>query len=320
MTHPLSKWIPYKLLPDNDQAVCRWLHIGDMPFQEPFFDDTIFKCKSTGIHRYHSVSDLGLLPAWASGMDAVAPTAFIFHISRCGSTLLSQLLGLNPQHIVLSEVPFIDQLLRTPFQQQYPANIMQPHILEAAIRFYGQKRTGAENRLFIKTDSWHVFFYPLLRKVYPEVPFILLYRKPAEVIRSHQKKRGMQAVPGVIEPEVFGFDNEAVTDLDAYMARVIERYLTLFLEIIEKDPHSLLVNYHEGMLHAAEQTAAFSGFDISAEDHIKMEKRCRYHAKYPDQVFAEHNTQTNVPEYLQKSLELYQQLELKRAVTASLQQ
>jgi hypothetical protein len=307
----LTNWIPYKLLLEQDQALCRWLNTGDKPFSEPFFDDTITRLKSNGIQRWHSAGNIQLLPGWSKDVKAIKPSAFIFHISRCGSTLLSQLLSINPRHIVLSEVPFIDDVLRAPFKHHPQASFDQPDMLDAALRFYGQPR-NEENKLFIKTDSWHVFFYKTFRKLYPKAAFILLYRKPEEVIRSHQKKRGMQAVPGVIEPEVFGFEEEPVTDLDAYMSRVIERYLTVFTDIIAKDERSILVNYNQGMMNVMDTMASFAGIDISAEEHAKMEERCRYHAKYPDQVFAEQQPAEQLPEYLQKCAALYDQLEQKR--------
>jgi hypothetical protein len=260
---------------------------------------------SHGIQQYHSVSSVDLLPQLAGGIEAVQPSAFIFHISRCGSTLLSQLLDISPEHIVLSEVPFFDELLRAH---------ISPPVLKAAMQFYGQKRTGAESRLFIKTDSWHVCFYKTLRELYPSVPFILLYRDPREVIRSQQKKRGMQAVPGVIEAAVFGFDNEPVTDLDVFMSKVMERYFTLFEEIISTNENSLLVNYNEGMMNVAGRVASFTGLNLSDEDREKMEKRCRYNAKYPEQIFSETAIDTAAPAYLEKCMNLYNNLEKMRTL------
>ncbi len=305
----LSGWVPYKLLSSNNQPFCRWLNTGNAPFTEPFFADTISRCMGNAAQRQHSVSSIDILPEWAQAIPSVEPSAFIFHISRCGSTLLSQLLAINPAHIVLSEVPFLDEVLRAPLQPHWPENISSSSILKAAIQFYGQMRTGNETRLFIKTDSWHVFFYKLLRELYPNTPFILLYRNPQEVLRSQQKKRGMHAVPGVVEPVIFGFDEEPVTDLDVHLCRVMERYLTVFMEIIQNDDRSLLVNYNHGMLKVAEQVAAFTGLDITPEEHEKWETRCKFNAKYPDQAFAEAVIKTKPPAYLENCMRLYNSLE-----------
>lgn len=306
-SHPLSGWVPYKLLRDDQHSVCRWLHVDNTPFSEPFFADTISRCRSNNSRQLHSVSNIELLPDWSASLPYVKPSAFIFHISRCGSTLLAQLLGINPQNIVLSEVPFFDEALRTPYQQRKP-NLPSSAIFQAAMQFYGQQRSGNEKNLFVKTDSWHVCFYKTIRQLYPGVPFILLYRHPQQVIRSQQKKRGMHAVPGVVEAAVFEFDGPPVTDLDVHMARVIERYLTLFLEIIQHDKNALLVNYNEGMLKVTEKVAAFAGVDINDEEHEKMEARCKFNAKYPDQLFSETDAEKAVPDYLQNCMSLYHQL------------
>lgn len=314
---PLHQWVPYKLLLEKEQASCRWLQVGDKAFTEPFFDDTITKCRGNNGFRPHSASNISLLKDWAASLPAVEPSAFIFHISRCGSTLVSQLLGMNPAHIVLSEVPFLDEVLRAPYKSQAYPPFEERSTLEAALRFYGQKRSGAETKLFIKTDSWHVFFYKAIRELYPSVPFILLYREPREVIHSHRKKRGMQAVPGVIEPAVFGFEAEPVTDLDAYMARVMEKYLMLFAEIAENDPHALLANYNDGMLHVMESITEFIKLPLSEEEYQQMKTRCGYHAKYPDQVFAENAAPEELPEYLENCVKLYETLEQKKKATGA---
>lgn len=307
MSH-LRQWVPYKLLAEQEQTLCRWLYVGDKPFHEPFFDDTIARCRSGMSFRPHSVSNISLLKDWASALPAIEPTAIIFHISRCGSTLVSQLLGINPDHIVLSEVPFLDEVLRAPYKAHaYPAFEQMP-ALEGAIRFYGQKRTGNESRLFIKTDSWHVLFYKTIRRLYPHAPFILLYREPYEVIHSHRKKAGMQAVPGVIEPAIFGFETPLTTDMDAYMTNVIEKYLSVFIEIAENDPRALPVSYNEGMMHVMEKIADFIDLPLSREEYLQMQARCSYHAKFPDQVFTTDPVPAMTPAWLQKCQELYNRL------------
>jgi hypothetical protein len=113
----LSKWLPYKLFYYQNQILCRWMYAGEKTFTEPFFDETVLKCLS---HPYNSnpfksVADVQLLHQWSHSIDYIKPTAFIFHVSRCGSTLLSQLLSLSAQNIVLSEVPFLDDIIAIAF-------------------------------------------------------------------------------------------------------------------------------------------------------------------------------------------------------------
>ena len=192
--------------------------------------------------------------------------------------------------------------------------------MNAAIKYYGQKRSGNEKHLFIKTDSWHLHFYAQLRALFPSVPFILLYRNPFEVIHSHQKQRGMQSVPGIIEPEVFGFSKEQINEpnLDVYMANVLTGYFSIMIEITKSDPLALPVNYKEGMNSILKKIDAFAGLHITKETEKLFTERSRFHAKHPHQLFAEDHKEFPIPGYLAPVLQLYQQLDaislLKRSL------
>ncbi|WCT10348.1 aspartyl/asparaginyl beta-hydroxylase domain-containing protein [Mucilaginibacter jinjuensis] len=312
----LYSYLPYKLKLEDGEMLCHWLNAKDHTFTEPFFHETISKIKgSSRGQMLNSVSDLEMLKAWEKDTDAIAPTAFIFHVSRCGSTLLTQLLSTDEQNIVLSEVPFFDEVLRAPYQ---PTGISKQEagvLLKAALKFYGQKRTGNEKQLYIKLDSWHINFYQELRVLFPDVPFIMLYRKPNEVLDSHRKLRGMQAVPTVIEPEIFGFTEEDWTtnNFDVYLAKVLERYFDKFLEAAAHDPLSMLLNYNEGSMPMVERIAAFTGIGFNDRQLADMQERSKFHSKFPGQVFNEERGQ-EIPPYLTKVMNLYERVEEKRLV------
>jgi hypothetical protein len=310
----LKDWIPFRLMEDGQTTSCRWLYLGDKKIREPFFDETISKCREfpNNSQMMKCMSSADILPEWAERINSIPPTAIIFHISRCGSTLISQLLALQAQNIVLSEVPFFDELLRWGNKNEKMQEALPQ--LKAAISLYAAKRQEESRHLFIKADSWHIHFYKELRELYPQVPFILLYRKPDEVIRSQQKRRGMQAIPGLLEPGIFGFDREQIMQLglDEYMAKVIETYLEGFLKIMDTDKLVLPVNYAEGALAIVNKIAALTGIQISEEEMEEMKKRSAFHAKYPGQVFAEEQTKEALPAYQAKSFDLYNEVEKRK--------
>ena len=248
---------------------------------------------------------------WAGDINALRPTAIIFHVSRCGSTLLSQLLALDEKHIVLSEVPFFDDLLRLPFKESPAETKIGIDYLAAAIKYYGRKRTGKEEQLFIKTDSWHIHFYDRIRNLFPSVPCILLYRNPQEVMLSQKRQRGMQSVPGIIEPEVFGFSGQEVheTNLDAYMAKILESYYKKMKEIIARDPLTLPVNYKEGIKNIMAKVYAFTGMELTEKTEALFAERSHFHAKHPQQVFEEDYEEFSKPGYMIRVLQLYKSLE-----------
>jgi len=310
----VNGWLPVKLYPEDDSTLCRWLYVGDKEFTEPFFDDTIAACRMLpqNGHLKRSVSSTDILADWVNDTGNIEPTAFIFHISRCGSTLISQMLGTQPSNIILSEVPFFDDLLRHGKKHNCMSEILPQ--LKAAIGLYGTRRNQQQRQLFIKADSWHIHFYKELRALYPDVPFFLLYRNPDEVIRSQQKKRGMQAIPNLIEADVFGFDKDRISimQLDEYMGLVIESYLTAFLKILEKDRLTFAVNYHDGAMKIVEKISAVTGLHISTEERLLMQNRAGFHAKFPEQLFSEEKTDGPVPAFLKNSFELYNKIEVLR--------
>jgi hypothetical protein len=314
LKNELAGWIPIKLLNDDNEKNCRWLYVGNKHFNEPFFDETISACRQLpeNGNLKRSISNLDMLPNWVNTNEVVAPQAFIFHVSRCGSTLLSQMLSLQPKNIILSEVPFFDDLLRLGKKENCMAKILP--ILKAAINLYCTKRNPNYEQAFIKTDSWHIHFYEELRALYPTTPFFFLYRKPLEVIQSQQKKRGMQAIPNLIEANIFGFNKDEVgyIPLDEYMSMVLESYMLKFKRIIKFDKNCYLLNYHTGAMDMIKNIATITGLKINKEEYIAMENRASYHAKFPEQVFDEKIKAEIIPEYLKKAMELYENLETIR--------
>lgn len=304
-------WVPVKLYAEDEGLLCRWLYVGDKNFTEPFFDDTIASRRGLPENGYlqKKMSSTNVLAEMVAEMEVIEPTAFIFHISRCGSTLISQMLSLQPSNIVLSEVPFFDELLRYGKKSHCMPRILPQ--LKAAIGLYGAKRNENHQQLFIKTDSWHVHFYKELRALYPTVPFFLLYRKPNEVLRSQQKKRGMQALPNFLEAAIFGFDEEKISTmpLDEYMGMVIESYLDAFLEILQKDRSAYAINYHDGAMEIVDTISAIIRLQVSSTEKKLMQNRAGFHAKFPKQVFNEENPDEPVPDFLKRSFDLYYQIE-----------
>jgi hypothetical protein len=299
----LANWIPYKLSFNEGQPRCEWLYTGDKDFTEPFFDETISKCRQLNYRDRKSISSIEILPHWSGEIESVPPSAFIFHVSRCGSTLASQLLALDNANIVLSEVPFFDALLRS-------GKNVSHQLLKDAITFYSPVKSHRKH-LFIKTDSWHIFFYKQVRELYPKTPFVLLYRRPDEVVRSQQKRRGMHAIPGLIEPTLFGFDKNEVQHMnqDEYLGMVLDKYFQTILNILEEDRNAIPVNYNEGPVAMVEKIAAIAGAPIGIAEMEKIKSRAMYHAKYPEQVFAEEAVRGPVPEFCKAAYEKYEALE-----------
>jgi hypothetical protein len=84
----LRGWLPVDAVIDKGRPAIEWMDPGNVTFDEPFFHETVdrvkFQLKSRAV-----VTDLDFLLQMEKICDSVEPTGFIFHISRCGSTLLA---------------------------------------------------------------------------------------------------------------------------------------------------------------------------------------------------------------------------------------
>ncbi|MBL0335265.1 MAG: sulfotransferase family protein [Chitinophagaceae bacterium] len=308
-------WLPYKLR-KADPVSIQWIFRGEKTPTEPFFDDTLNACR--GYMENSRIGEMISTPEdmirLAKSSDSVKPGAFIFHISRCGSTLLSQLLAMDKEHISLSEVPVFDAILRSRYSFPSLDEEWVDQAFRAAVQLHSVRLHGVETTCFIKTDCWHIFYYEQLRRLYPGVPFILLYRSPDEVLRSQQKKRGMQSVPGIVESSLMGISDEdaACTNLDFYFSRVMENILAAFCKVATADPLAIPVNYSQGMEDVYSITLQSAGIDPAEKMDQSIRDRIQFHGKYPDQPFSGEDKIAEPDPLLVNCFEQYRKLESVR--------
>lgn len=282
----IANWIPIKLIEKENEVYFEWLYLSDIPFADPFFEETIAKCRS---HSYNSksfklISTAENLIDWSKELDFVELKGLVFHVSRCGSTMLSQSLATSSENIMVSEAPIIDDILRSDAFDVDTKSVL----LESVIRLLGQKRFSEQKNLIIKLDAWSIFKASYLRSVFPEIPFALLYRNPGEVLRSHQKMAGMHMVPNIIPSSVFGITSKEIQEVSfqQYQALVLEKYFQGFLDFYEIDNKVIMLNYNDGMKNVIERFISFIDVSFSKNEINLMLERLKKHSKNESVVFA----------------------------------
>ena len=201
----LAGWTPSSLRWDNARAVVEWRFTEGARFHDPFFDQTMERClqdpfrllfwRETGIE---TVVDL------ARASPATAPDGIIFHLSRCGSTLVTQMLAALAPALVMSEPGPVDQVGRA---QRTCAGLARADVvawLRAIVSVLGQRRHPHQARYILKLDAWAILDWRLVAEAFPATPCIFVYRDPAEVIVSHLGHRGYHMVPGTLTAEQLG--------------------------------------------------------------------------------------------------------------------
>ncbi|UVK98970.1 sulfotransferase family protein [Pseudomonas sp. B21-048] len=309
----LEGWLPIRVWQEAGQWQVDWCWFGDTRLHQPFFRDAVEDALRLPFNQaFHRKTALSTLADWQVCSPGLTPSAFIFHTSRCGSTLRSQMLAQLDNHIVISEPPPLDALLRSDL----PA-VERRVAIKGLLSAYGQRRFGVEQRLVIKLDAWNIGELPLLRECFPETPWLFLYRDPLEIAVSHLRRPGMHMVPGMIGASVLD-DEFAFSSREDFIARRLGRLLASGLAQCQA-LGGLAVNYSELPQAMAGRLAAFFALDI--EQRRQVFAAVGQHAKQPSQVFVgdsdgkRREASTMLNERIQQSaLEPYEALEQLRKI------
>jgi hypothetical protein len=282
---PSIGWLPVRAVAGHDGPAFDWAWFGDRALREPLFEDSVRRMGLRPLSRvYRTRTDLAALIAGAAREETLDPDGFVFHMSRCGSTLVAQMLAAVPHHVVASEAAPIDDMLQwalssgAPFDHQVTA-------LRAIVAALGRNRSGAARRYFLKLDAWHIFALPLFRAAFPETPWIFLYRQPAEVVVSHVGMPGMHFVTGMLSAAEVVADDSIVT-MEDRGAAVLARYLDAAVQHFPSG-RGMLVNYAD--LLPAMQLAIPAHFDFvpDADERTAMLAATTRHSKAPDQAYSD---------------------------------
>jgi hypothetical protein len=220
---PGEGWVPVRSVPGDAAPAFDWAWFGDTAFSGSFFEDTVRRATVLPFNRmFRTRTSLSALVGDSSDYDTIAPNGFVFHMSRCGSTLAARMLMAVPAHLVASEPEPLDAVVQWATLSGAPRD-EQIAAMRAIVAALGRKRSADQHRFFIKLDAWHTLALPLFRAAFPDVPWIFLYRDPAEVIVSQMTQPGLHFVPGMLPPGLIGEDFAEAATLPDYGARVLAR-------------------------------------------------------------------------------------------------
>jgi len=292
----LLNYFPIRLTHgEQDGWMAEWTYLGEKRVTEPFFDETLSWCRARQLEksRMKCFSNLDFLVENSGYTLKIRPSAFIFHVSRCGSTMLTQAYAMEKSNLVISECPLLDEILRASERDPTVDQQQKQIWFNAALAFLGQLHSGSAKSFIIKLDCWHIHFYDLLRQWFPDTPFFFLSRTPEEVIASHEKKRGIHTVPGLINKSLMGISKavEYGGNLNMFAADVIQQFYRQFTRIkLLKHPLNCFRDYADGTERILEDFASFTGIPIRNPEAVK--KRLRFHSKDKVTMFLGNNMQT----------------------------
>jgi len=280
----LRAWLPIRLWQDDGGWSVDWCRFGTQPLREPFFYDSV----ELALQRPFNLAcrrrtGMQALLEWHSRSPGIPPTAFLFHASRCGSTLAARMLSRLDSHTVLSEPSTLDAALRAHYRDPAAAEHQETWI-PALLGAYGQRRLGGERALVVKLDAWNIFELPLLRQCFPDTPWLFLYRDPLEIAVSHLHSPGRHMVQGLIGPSPLAmpFEEGVALSRPEFVARTLGSLLAAGLEQCRRHG-GLAVNYEE-LPHAVTGRLA-PLFALDPDAAASTLAGATHHAKRPGEVF-----------------------------------
>jgi hypothetical protein len=280
MPEDLSQWVPERVRWGGASPVVEWIHCGGRRFTEPFFEDTVRRFRrepSTAEARRQT--GMEEVEAWADARPGLPPSGFVFHLSRSGSTLISQMLAALERNRVMSEATPLDDVLRLEFRRPELDGERLAGWLRAMVSALGQP-AAAERHYFVKWDCWHIHQAALIRRAFPQTPWIFLYRDPLEVLVSQMRNPGAWTVPGALEAALTG-GADARQRREEYCAQLLAGICRAAIE-----QRAVLVNYTELPEAVCGRLAAFFGVEYPAAERQQMLAAAQFDAKSPQFHFA----------------------------------
>jgi hypothetical protein len=210
-----------------------------------------------------SLQDLIMI---GSRIPAIHPSCLIFHVSRCGSTLLANALRASCNCITLSEPKIITDLFHFCNDLSAPSHLRNS-ILQSVVNLYANYQ-GTQRNVIIKLASWNLLSFNVFRELWPDTPCILLIRHPGEVIVSNLRPGGwlnfrsnLQCASRLLEMDEMQVGQ--MSDIE-FCARIIERLNEAALECT--DAKLMIIDYNMIDVGLMPAIAEFIGFDRAELD------------------------------------------------------
>jgi hypothetical protein len=312
-------WMPVDAVVVDGRPGLTWMNMSDVELKEPFFQQTVERVRAEEPWRDADLfTEFDALLQLDQVLPRVHPSGFIFHSSRCGSTLVANACRALDEAIVLSEANPIDKLV-TRFITDAGDPVKESLysvLLRAVVNALAHSDAANEPRVFVKFSCCGVSQLERIRRIWPDVPWLFLYRDPVETIVSN-----MTTVPAwLIDKDyrilahITGTTPTAVSEmcLEERCARSIGSFYSTAHSLA--NGNSMLLNYRQISLI---NILDFFNVSPSAEESEKIASGSRVYSKgthkfVPDADVKQNRASSRIRELAQRwAMGPYQLLEKK---------
>jgi hypothetical protein len=280
-TTMLKGHVPIAVRWFQGEAQIDWCFVDAERFHAPFFDDTISRYMQLPYNRaLRPLTDLATLGALVNEEKMAAPSGFIFHMSRCGSSLVKQMLNADAANLVISEAMPIEHVLRA----HRAAGSALDALARALILGLGRSRGLPTAHYFVKFDALHSRHMAWMARLFPDVPWVFLYRHPLEVLVSNLTLTPARMLPFAVNHDDLTQWGGAPSSIEQHIAQQLAMDLQQALTQLGS-PNALVVNYSDLPLRALPAILAHFRLNPSAQVLNAMCAAAQRNAKTGEAVF-----------------------------------
>lgn len=264
----LKGWLPVDAVVVDGRPGLGWMDMTGVSLSEPFFQQTVERAKAD--HRRELFTEFDVLLRLEKQLDSVPPTGFIFHSSRCGSTLVANACRAISNSIVLSEANAIDKLIARFITDADSAvkESLYSVFLRGVVHALAQRQTGTEKHLFVKFACCSFAQLERIKRIWPNVPWLFLYRDPVETIVSNLR----DVPPWLVDNDhrvlasITGAYPAAIAEktLEELCARTIGSLYTTAYNLANDD--SMLLNYRQLSVPVIASVLNFFKISVSTKE------------------------------------------------------
>ncbi|MNE05628.1 hypothetical protein D3C80_981980 [compost metagenome] len=304
--------LPVDIIGDGETAHVLLFRLPRIYFRDPFFVETLYRhtdilypvqSKDHGSHwaspftpqlAYNPVDPRLVrmtIPEFLQYSDELdigsMETFFVFHMSRCGSTLLTQMLSSSDRFFVVSQPIIVNSALDRRYTGSY---VDRSALTRAVLRCLVACAPRQCRYAVIKFESWNALYLEELLQTGVAQKWAFLHRNGVEVMVS------IAAMPPLwlrnrsrIEPAIsqhirFDGDEEAVRlgSDNEYCARMLGAFCLTAAQ--KRGSHASYINYSSLPSAIFPLLSEQWGVSLSSTEIDAMVKRAERHSKDPAQV------------------------------------